>query len=503
MKPFYEHEDAGSQGDRRLLVISYFFPPDAAVGARRWEKLCHYAAERGWGVDVITRSARELLPTHPRLRELPSGVRVYSIPAAEPALAKALRKAEDRVSKLVRERKVSRSVASGPPGTAPGMAPGNSQALPSSIARSDVRWALGTPRGLLRLYWTCLDYAGGAAWSAAAAAAAGEILKHGVHRAVVATSPPYMVQEGARQIGSRWGIPFVLDMRDPWSHVERLIEPAATPLWLHLAARYEKRVVAEAGLIIANTELARRQLVATYPNRANDIITVTNGADEEALPPQRVGGRFVIAHAGTVYLDRDPRALFIAAARVIRELGLTPDEFGLSFIGELEAVGGFPIHEVARQEGISEYVETGPPLPHAGALAFMAQATILVTMSGTNMAAVPAKTFECTRFPAWVLALSALGSATELLLEGTEADVVAPSDADGIAAVIRARYLEHRGGAIPAPIGESQPRFSRRFQADVLFDALDARLGGKREDSQLAVAPAQQSRNIQHRRVAS
>ncbi|MGI8510467.1 MAG: hypothetical protein ACR2MQ_14190 [Gemmatimonadaceae bacterium] len=499
MKPFYAHEDVGSQGDCRLLVISYFFPPDAAVGARRWEKLCHYAAERGWGVDVITRSAPELLPTHPRLRELPSGVRVYSVAAPEPAVARVLKKTEERVSKLVRERKISRSVAS----TARGSVPGQFQTLPSSIARADVRWALGTPRGLLRLYWTFLDYTGGSAWSSAAVEAAAAIFRRGVHRAVVATSPPYLVQEGARQIGRRWGIPFVLDMRDPWSHVERLIEAAATPLWLHLAARYESRAVAEAALVIANTELARRQLVATYPRRASDIITVTNGADEESLPPQRVGGRFVIAHAGTLYLDRDPRALFVAAGRVIREFGLTPGEFGLSFIGELEAVGGFPIHEVARQEGISEYVETGPPLPHAAALAFMSQATMLVTMSGTNMAAVPAKTFECIRFPAWVLALSAPGSATELLLEGTEADVVAPSDADGIAAAIRGRYLAHRGGAIPAPIGESQPRFSRRFQANVLFDALDARVGCRTRDPQLAVAPAQQPRSVQRRQVAS
>lgn len=491
MKPFYAHEDDGSQGDRRLLVISYFFPPDAAVGARRWEKLCHYAAERGWGVDVITRSAPELSATHPRLRALPSGVRVFSVAVPESALVRV----EERLSRLLRKRRVQRSAA--PATTATVLVPS-----PTSLARSDLRWSLHTPRGLLRLYWAWLDYARAGAWNAAVSAVAGEILRPGVHRAVVATSPPFMVQDGARQIGRSWGIPFVLDMRDPWSHVERLIEPVATPLWLHLAARYESRAVSKAVLMIANTELARRQLADTYPRRASDIITVTNGADEDTLPPQRVGGRFIVAHAGTLYLDRDPRALFVAAGRVIRELGLTPDDFGLSFIGELEAVGGFPIEEVARQEGISEFVETGPLLPHTEALAFMAQATMLVTMSGMSMAAVPAKTFECIRFPAWVLALSAPGSATELLLRGTEADVVAPSDVDGIAAVIRARYLAHRDGAVPAPVG-SHPRFTRRFQADILFDALEARLGDDRGDSNPYVAPAQHTGSMKHRRVAS
>lgn len=478
------HEDVGSQSSRRLIVISYFFPPDTAVGGRRWEKFCHFAAERGWGIDVLMHAGVDMTPTA-RLRELPTGVRVYCIAAPDFMLPKI----EAAVARFVRARLRPRTHTNSDsqhPSQTPAPAPFG------SVARSDLRWALHTPRGWLRLYWSWLDFGYGRAWSRSAVKAARAIFEPGVHRAVISSSPPYMAQEAARVIGEECGIPSVLDMRDPWRHVERIIESVATPLSLHFATRYESRAVAQAALIVANTEVSRRQLAATYPSRANDIITVTNGADEEPLPPQRVGGRFVIAHAGTVYLDRDPRALFSAAAIVIRELALTPDDFGLAFIGDIEAVGGFPIHEVARQEGISEYVETGPSRPHAGALAFMADATMLVTMSGSNMAAVPAKTFECGRFPAWVLALSAPGSATELLLSGTDADVVAPSDAEGIAAVIRARYAQHRAGVIPAPVG-ADPRFSRRSQADILFDALESRLRSNGRNMLRGVASMQQS----------
>ncbi|HEY5086318.1 MAG TPA: hypothetical protein VII66_03075, partial [Gemmatimonadaceae bacterium] len=225
------------------------------------------------------------------------------------------------------------------------------------------------------------------------------------------------------------------------------------------------------------TEVARRQMAATYPLRARDIVTVTNGGDDDdVLPPQRRGGRFVIAHAGTIYLDRDPRALFRAAAHVIRKLSLTPDDLTLEFIGDMEAVGGFPIEEVARAEGIAEYVRTGPSRSYDEALAFMADATMLITMSGGNIAAIPAKTFECVRFPAWILALSAPGSATALLLAGTGADVAPPGDVKSIAEIIEGRYREHRAGVFPEPIGRD-PRFSRRHQAGILLDALEVRLG--------------------------
>jgi len=329
----------------------------------------------------------------------------------------------------------------------------------------------------MRAYWAALDFARVRAWGDNVIDAASAIFDPAVHRAVITSGPPFMSHDVGRRLSERYRIPFVMDMRDPWSHVERLAEGIATPVWLRLAVRHEARAVERAALIVANTEVAQRQLGDRYPERVDDILTVTNGGDDDILPPQRRGGRFIIAHAGTLYLDRDPRALFQAAAQVIRERSLTPEDLTLEFIGDMEAVGGFPIEEVARAEFITDYVRIGPSLPYHEAMAFMANATMLVTMSGSNMAAIPAKTFECVRFPAWVLALSTNDSATALLLRGTEADVASPRDVARIAEIIDRRYTQHIAGVVPEPIGRDV-RFSRAYQAGILLDALEARLGG-------------------------
>src|SRR4051812_43133566 len=42
---------------RRLLIISYHFPPDGAVGGQRWAGLSKYLVRLGWEVHVITASA--------------------------------------------------------------------------------------------------------------------------------------------------------------------------------------------------------------------------------------------------------------------------------------------------------------------------------------------------------------------------------------------------------------------------------------------------------------
>ena len=467
MNSFYENKDVGTQGGRRLLVISYHFPPDRAIGARRWEKFSHFAAERGWGMDVFMRGDAAASDIEQARRALPEGVRVFAV--AAPALR--IERLENAVWRTV--KRGSKPAVTGP---STAIAPGEVRpARPTSVPRSDLRWALHTPRGWMRAYWATLDFARTSAWGDAVMDAVASVFDPRVHRAVVTSGPPFMSHDVGRRLSLRYGIPFIMDMRDPWSHVERLPEGIATPAWTRLAARYERKAVERAALIVANTEVARRQMAGKYPLRSRDIITVTNGGDDDELPPAIRQGRFVIGHAGTVYLDRDPRALFEAAARVIREHSLTPDDFTLEFIGELEAVGGFPIEDVARAEGIGAYVRTGPPRPHREAMRFMADSSMLVTMSGTNMAAIPAKTFECVRFPAWILALSAPESATALLLEGTGADVASPGDADAIAEIISRRYLQHRAGVFPEPVGRDV-RFSRSQQAGILMDALEARV---------------------------
>jgi hypothetical protein len=473
MNPFFENKDVGTQRDRRLLVISYHFPPDRAVGAKRWEKFARFAAERGWGLDVFMRGDVRAEDAEAARLALPSGVRAFAV--AAPTLR--AERIENAVWRAVKGRRsAARSQAMAGSGDA---SAARAAALPaSSIARADIQWALHTPRGWMRAYWAALDFARISAWGDEVLNGVSSIFDPAVHRAVITSGPPFMSHDVGRRVSQRHRVPLIMDMRDPWSHVERLAEGIATPVWTKLAAHYEAGTVERAALIVVNTEVARRQMVDAYPLRARDIVTVTNGADNEALPPQRTGGRFVIAHAGTLYLDRDPRGLFQAAANVIKANSLTPDDISLEFIGELEAVGGFPIEEVARAEGISDYVRTGPLRPYQEAIAFMAQSSMLVTMSGTNMAAIPAKTFECVRFPAWVLALSAPGSATALLLEGTNADVAAPKDVKRIADIIDTRYKQHRSGVAPEPIGR-EARFSRAGQATILLDSIEARLSAR------------------------
>jgi hypothetical protein len=55
-----------------------------------------------------------------------------------------------------------------------------------------------------------------------------------------------MGHEAARRLSQEFELPMVMDMRDPWSLVDRMPESIASPLAHWLARRYERWAVCNA-----------------------------------------------------------------------------------------------------------------------------------------------------------------------------------------------------------------------------------------------------------------
>ncbi len=467
-EPFFSQESAFPQPRGRLLVLSYHFPPAQAAGALRWEKLAAFAAERGWGLDVVTLDPGCLPAADwPRLVNVAAAIRVYGVPRRLP-LAERL---EQLLWNAYRRLQ--------PPGhrhTGPSRRTRSSDddalAQAGLVPREQLRWRVTALWDHVRALEAWLDFAREGSWSRAAGATALRLAQPGVHRAIVTCGPPHMVHLAGRFVSRRTGLPLVMDMRDPWSLNPAVPESLANPLWFWLAARHERSAVRHAALVITNTAPFRIAMQAVYPRAHNRIITVLNGCDEEPIPPAPVGRRFTIAYAGSIYLDRNPRLVFRAAARVVRELELTPEQLGFDFLGYVEGFGGVPLGVMAREEGVGDYVRTYATRPRREAMTFLAQAAMLLSLPQDTPLAIPSKLFEYLQFNAWLLVLAKRDSAIELLLRGTGADIVEPQNVDGMVEVLRTRYLQFTAGERPTRV-VTNGRFSRRAQAHVLLDALE------------------------------
>jgi hypothetical protein len=462
--PFWEKRGTSAQDAQRMLLISYHFPPDITIGARRWEKLAHAVAERSWGLDVIT--CRPSVIDAKRLDSLPAGVRVFGV--ADPELA--AERIEHVIWRMYRTVWPNRRAAAGVASESGAANAASVRDRPESLDRGEIRPSPRTPREFLRTYWAWLELEHGTRWAHRATALAERIIVKGVHQAVITSAPPHMSHEAGRLVSLATGLPFVMDMRDPWSLQPWLRESVASSLWYRRADGCERACIEQAKLIVANTQPAHTALANAYPAARDRIITVMNGSDDDPLPPHRHSERFTIGYAGTIYLDRDPLLLFRAAAQVIKAGALTPKQFGVDILGRFAAEEHVPLLGMAAREGVADYVTVEPPRPQQAALDFLAGASMLVIFPGSNTLAIPAKVFEYIRFDSWLLTIAEPASGIALLLRGTSADVVDPHVED-VAAAISARYRDHIAGVRPTRVAIDD-RFSRSTQARLLLDAI-------------------------------
>ena len=449
---------------RRLLLLTYHFPPSQAAGALRWQRMLPYAAARGWAADVVTVDPARISPADPRrLAELPPGTRIFAAADGEHWSSKPLAVVRRLISRRSRRPVAATPEAAGAP----------SSSGPLAISRESLRWLPPTAARLKRMVGAWLNHAKEDVW-ALDAERVGRQLASGVrYDAIISCGPPHAIHAAAARLSRRTGVPFVMDLRDPWSCIADLEASIASPLWYRIAERRERGAVAQAGLVVMNTEPARLAMQAAHPAAAARIITARNGCDDEYIPASRHGKRFTIAYAGSIYLSRDPGPFMRAAARVVRTMNLGPDDFRIAVLGQ---VAGAPIRAMADECGMGEYLTLEAPRPRREALEFLAEAAMLLNLPQSAEQCIPSKLFEYVQFNAWLLALEPEGTATEMLLRDSGADIVPPDDEAAIAAVIRERYEQYARGIRPTPIG-ADGRFHRRHQAARLLDELDARFG--------------------------
>jgi glycosyltransferase involved in cell wall biosynthesis len=190
-------------------------------------------------------------------------------------------------------------------------------------------------------------------------------------------------------IGEQSGLPFIMDMRDPWSDEIAMPRDFHSDVWRKATSQREARCVASAKLVVVTSDAHRQLQTKKYPRLNGRVLTVMNGADPEPLPAPRPRSRFIIAFAGTIYLGRNPRALYRAAARVARETGASPEEFTVEFMGD-DACEGVPLTRIAADEGLGDHFVAHGFHPRSEVHEFLAGASLLVSLPLQTSMTLPA-----------------------------------------------------------------------------------------------------------------
>lgn len=411
----------------RLLVVTYYFPPSGGAGVQRPTKWTKYFPEHGVEPVVLTVRAGAYPALDTSLdADVPPGTRVVRTAAPDPFGMYG------RLTGRTRGEAVAART-----GTV-----GASAALPERAARW-IRANLFVPDARV-------------GWVPFAVRAARQLHAAAPVDAVLTTGPPHSAHLVGRSLSRRLGLPWVADLRDPWTDIHYAGSLGRTRLAERLDARLEASVLREATALVTVTA----PLQSAFSARAGrPVALVRNGFDPaDFRGPAPPDEPFGVLYTGTLY--DVPHALLGAMQRLRAE--------GLDVPFRIVGAAPDALRAAADARGVADLVRVEPPVPHDQAVALMrASAVLLLTVEAWSYAAgvVPGKTYEYLAAGRPVLGIGPVdGDAAHVLRDAGAGPMLAPDDVDGVAFALRT-YTHTRETSAPGASLDGLDRYARPAQA--------------------------------------
>ena len=375
---------------RRLLVISYHFPPDGSVGGLRWGGMSKYLARRGWVVDIVT-AAEQRGPAEP-------GVNVHHVPRATTL--------NDRYNELM-----TRARGNAPPAVAA------AAAVPPATSPEPLPRRKGVISWLRKKLSQALIYPDdGRGWIIRAARAAHALIKEHEYAAVITSGPPHSAHiAGALACAGRPGL-FWADLRDPWGTTieKKRAKAQFDSIALRMPSPWlERTVFSQVHRIVANTAPAADYLRRHYTKKL--VSFIPNGIDPERLASrsnEKFDGR-AISYIGTLYLGRDLTQIVHAMKAFVDKHPEAKAGMTLHVAGSMDAPNEAAFWREVNEAGLTNMVRVYGRVPSAKALELINKSHLTLVLAQDQELQVPAKLYECVAIGVPTLVIAETGSASD------------------------------------------------------------------------------------------
>lgn len=417
----------------RLLVITYHFPPDGAIGGQRWAGLSKYLARLGWEVHVITASAAGAERTDPNVHRYFRGRR------------RTLNDLYNAAAGRFRQRVSNDQHATN------GQTP--SRKTPARLSSfSRLRPVAAVRRFLGRSMYLPDE---GRGWVSPAASTARALMRERNFDVVVTSGPPHSAHFAgmAATVGGR--VQFWMDMRDPWSLTHELGAPDD---WFVRAERFllrrmERLVFPRAAKIVVNTLQFALALGAAEPDL--DVRCFPNGVDLELLPmrDERAVERGSISYVGTLYAGRNLSPVCAAMRALLSDKPEAAATLRLNVAGPMESPHRRQFENDIAVAGLTSVVNVHGLLPRAQALELLNRSHLSLVLAQDQPMQVPAKLYESVGLGIPTLVIAEATSAAACEARRIGAMTVDGGDVEGL----RSIFDDMLTGRIPMKIEPKTP----------------------------------------------
>lgn len=349
---------------KKVLFITYYWPPSGGAGVQRCLKFVKHLPEFGIIPTVITVSEKEgsyPVLDHSLAADIPAGIRVIRTSTSEPF---------EFYKKFTGKQEI-------PYG---GFANERGESLAQKFFKF-LRGNLFIPDARV-------------GWNKYALQAASKLLAQEKFEAVITSSPPHSSQLIGLALKQQFGIRWIADVRDPWTDIYYYKDLQHTAWAKKKDARYEREVIEQSDALLVTSSDTKRLFLAKAPQvESGKIKVLPNGFDEEDFkdPSTPPTDAFVITYTGTITEAYNIEMFLKALSEVAGRHADIP--FRLRFVGKISA----PIHKQVVDSGLEPITEVIPFVPHSESVKYLLNSTILlmgIPDVENNFCILPGKLFE-------------------------------------------------------------------------------------------------------------
>ena len=345
---------------KKILIITYYWPPAGGPGVQRWLKFVKYLPD--FGIQPIVYIPEN--PTYPIVDE--NLVKEVSDKAI--ILKQTIFEPYQLASFLSKNK--TKKISSG--------------IIPNQKKQSFLDKTFLWIRGNLfipdaRVFWV----------KPSVAYLEKYILENNIDT-IVTSGPPHSLHLIGLELKQKFDLKWFADFRDPWTTIgyHKSLRLSSFAAKKHKALEHQVLNTADTIIVTSKTTKIEFQAITNKP-----IAVITNGYDTENVEKQTLDSKFSLAHIGSFLSERNPLILWESLVELINEI---PD-FKLHLEVKLIGAVSQEVLETITQFGLDSYLNNLGYVSHAEAIAHQRKSQVLLLIeidSEDTKSIIPGKLFE-------------------------------------------------------------------------------------------------------------
>jgi len=373
---------------RKVLFVTYYWPPAGGIGVLRCLKIVKYLRQFGWEPVVFTSTETEYEFTDDKNNlDIPDGLEVHRIKGFNPtSIFKKIsgRKADVPLIDIISD----------------------SPRYASKVDSLGI-WIRGNffiPDA--RSFWIRPAVRAMRAW-----------MNKNACDAIFSDGPPHTNTLAALKIAEEFDLPWLADFQDPWTQADYYAHMKISAIAHKIHRKWESRSLERANLVSIASPSWAEDLHALGRNDAHVLYYGYDEADFKDYRPQKPS-ELIIFHGGLLGLDRNPKPVIQALSNLKDQL---LQQFGKLEIRLAGSVNSSVVDDF-HQAGLGNHLTLLGFIPRSEVFKEMAAAQMLllpINNAPNAKGRIPGKLFEMMRSGKEIMALGPVQGDVAKLLAAT------------------------------------------------------------------------------------